>query len=232
MPVHVQTSDALPNDDKISRELYIGNTTPEMSGPSVAEFLGRALEQVGLTTQPGNPIMSCQISGKYAFAEFRSAIEASNALNLNNIPFMGAQLRVSRPSKYAGPATAHQNWDDILSKCMSGELKLPSESKKLVPNPTRVVQLKNMLTTDDLESEEDYNEVLEETKEECSEFGALRNIVIPRTGVGATKIFLEYQTIEDAAKAIKALAGRTFDGRTIDAAYMDEAKYQNQDYSG
>mmetsp|Transcript_43653 Transcript_43653/g.52891 ORF Transcript_43653/g.52891 Transcript_43653/m.52891 type:complete len:90 (-) Transcript_43653:195-464(-) len=88
-----------------------------------------------------------------------------------------------------------------------------------------------MLTSDDLDSDQDYNEIMEDTKDECSQFGDLKNIIIPRSGLGATKIFLEYNTSEDAAKAIKALAGRTFDGRTIDASFMDKEKYWREDYS-
>jgi len=220
------------DDDKVNRELYVGNTTPDMTESSLIEFLGKAMEQVGLTTEPGNPIVSCQMNGKFAFVEFRSSVEASAALNLNNIPFMSSQLRVNRPSKYAGPVVAAENWEEVLSKYMARELQTPFKFEEPKPKETKIVVLKNMLTVDDLESDEDYTEVMEETKEECGEFGKLRNIVIPRTGVGATKIFLEYETTEDAAKAIKALAGRTFDGRTIDAAYIDEMKYFSQDYSG
>jgi hypothetical protein len=80
-----------PEQEKLSRELFIGNTTPEMTEGMIREFLGNALVQVGLTTSPGNPIVACRVSGKFAFVELRSAQEATNALNLNNIPFLGTQ---------------------------------------------------------------------------------------------------------------------------------------------
>ena len=72
--------------------------------------------------------------------------------------------------------------------------------------------------------------ISEDTREECSSFGTLKNIIIPRDG-GATKIFLEYMTVEDAGKAIQGLAGRTFDGRRVEAVYFDVMKFQNHDYS-
>lgn len=103
-------------DEKLNRELFIGNTTPEMTDVMIRDFLGRAMEQVGLTTMPGNPINAVRVSGKFAFVELRTAQEAANALNLNNIPYLGASLRVGRPSKYAGPETPHGNWEDILAK--------------------------------------------------------------------------------------------------------------------
>lgn len=97
--------------------------------------------------------------------------------------------------------------------------------------PTRVVELKQMLTQQDLEDDEEYNDILEDTGDECSSFGTLKNIVIPRTGPGATKIFLEYLSAVDAGKAIAGLKGRTFDGRQVEATYFDEIKFANQDYS-
>jgi hypothetical protein len=260
------------------------------------DFLGRALEQVGLTIMPGNPILACRVSGKFAFVELRSKEEAANALNLNNIPYLGAQLRVGRPSKvctitiflwtlvfvchltpllfsispffqYTGPLTPHGNWEDILAKFMSGELQLGGGGMQmqqqqmqqqqiapaaaaatayapfattaaavttLVPaikQPTTVVELKQMLTLKELIDDTEYEEILEDTRDECTPFGTLKNVIIPRTGPGATKIFLEYMTVEDAGRAIAGLAGRTFDGRKVEAVYFDPVKFANQDYS-
>jgi splicing factor U2AF subunit len=234
-----------PSEEKLNRELFIGNTTPEMTGEMLMDFLGKAMEQVGLTIMPGNPINACRVNGKFAFIELRTVKETENALNLNNIPFMGAMLRVGRPSKYNGPVTKHGNWEDILAKYMSGELVLPNQaaaSSRASTNVTtqsvenvgftsRVVELKNMLTLGDLESDEEYQDIMEDTKDECSQFGSLKSVVVPRSGPGATKIFLEYLTKEDAAKAIAGLAGRTFDGRKVLAAFFSEEKFAAKDYS-
>lgn len=230
-------------EEKINRELFVGNTTPEMTESMLKDFLGRALEQVGLTQMPGNPILACRVSGKFAFVELRSKEEAANALNLNNIPYLGAQLRVGRPSKYTGPETPHGNWEDILAKFMSGELQLNVATQAptaaaIAPTPvaqqqqpTSIVSLKHMLTEQDLEDDAEYNDILEDTRDECASFGTLKNIVIPRSGPGATKIFLEYLSVEDADKAIAGLAGRTFDGRKVEAVYFDPVKFANEDYS-
>ncbi|KAL7443351.1 hypothetical protein ACHAXH_009166 [Discostella pseudostelligera] len=249
-------------EEKLQRELFVGNTTPEMTEAMLRDFLGRAMEQVGLTIHPGNPILACRVSGKFAFVELRTKEEAANALNLNNIPYLGAQLRVGRPSKYTGPETPHGNWEDILAKFMSGELQLQnvggaaaapaaavttasapttissSPTAGVVANPpqqqqqpTTVVELKQMLTLEDLTDDAEYEDILEDTREECASFGTLKNIIIPRSGPGATKIFLEYLTVEDAGNAINGLAGRTFGGRKVEAVYFDPVKFANQDYS-
>jgi len=222
-------------EDKINRELFVGNTTPEMTEHMIIDFLGKAMEQVGLNKAgPGNPIVSCRLSGKFAFVELRTIDEANAALNLNNIPYMGTTLRVGRPSKYTGPTTPHGNWEDILSKYLSGDLKVQSNTpnhNNNNNNKSRIVELQNMLTTSDLENPAEYNDILEDTKEECGVFGNLRKVVIPKAHEkGATKIFLEYVSVADAEKAIKGLGGKTFDGRKVKAAYFDEGKFQDCDF--
>lgn len=226
-------------EEKIKRELFVGNTTPEMTESMLREFLGQAMLQVGLNIMPGNPITACRVSGKFAFIELRSPQEAANALNLNNIPFLGAQLRVGRPSKWTGPTEQHGNWEDIIAKYMSGELRLPqndatgTSSATIHPmvSASTVVELRHMLTEDDLKDDQEYTEILEDTRDECSQFGTLKQVIIPRLGEkGATKIFLEYSSSEDAAKAIQGLAGRTFDGRKVEAVYYDEAKFSSKNF--
>jgi splicing factor U2AF subunit len=198
------------------------------------------MEQVGLNLMAGNPISACRVSGKFAFIELRTPQEAANALNLNNIPFMGTHLRVGRPSKWNGPPDNHGNWEDILAKYMSGELQLgntlPGQAVPFVAPPvtvsSRVVELQNMLAEEDLENEEEYAEILEDTRAECAQFGQLISVQIPKKGeVGATKIFLEYASNEDSTKAIAGLQGRTFDGRKVQAEPFDETKFSQKDFS-
>jgi len=229
-----------PELEKLKRELFIGNTTPEMHPAMLTEFLGNAMQQVGLTVAPGNPITACRVSGKFAFVELRSSEEAANALNLNNIPCMGTALRVGRPSKYNGPPEQHGNWEDILAKYLSGELQTgqagsaateATAAGSSTAQQSRVVELQHMLTTDDLNDPEEYNDILEDTREQCSEFGKLKSVIIPKLGEpGATKIFLEYETASDAAAAIQGLQGRTFDGRLVQATCFDETKFANRQY--
>ena len=102
--------------EKVNRELFVGNTTQEMTDQMLVDFLGSAMEQVGLSVMEGNPISSCEMFGKYAFVELRTPRETANALNLNNIPFMGSNLQITRPSKWQGQWDKHSNWENILAK--------------------------------------------------------------------------------------------------------------------
>lgn len=226
-------------EEKVNRELFVGNTTPEMTETMIRDFLGNAMIQVGLNIMPGNPITACRVSGKFAFIELRTPQEAQNALNLNNIPYLGAQLRVGRPSKWNGVDKPHGNWEDILAKYMSGELTMPQEqhhSQQSLPQQqiipaSRIVELRNMLSMQDLLAEEEYQDIMIDTREECSQFGTLQNLVIPKAHeAGATKIFLEYASKDDAANAIQNLAGRTFDGRLVEASFYDEEKFARREF--
>jgi splicing factor U2AF 65 kDa subunit len=76
--------------------------------------------------------------------------------------------------------------------------------------PTSVLVLKNMVEVSELENDEDYVDLLEDIKEECSKYGTLLNIQIPRAssepGVknpGVGLVFLQYSTIDEAKEARK-----------------------------
>ncbi|CAN0000243.1 unnamed protein product, partial [Heterosigma akashiwo] len=253
-----------------ARDLYVGNCSPEMTEPALKEFLGSAMEQVGLNQQEGNCILQVRLSGTFAFIEVRSVEEASHMMNLNGIPFMGQFLKIKRPTKYPGPEVPHLNWDDILAKYMAGGwhgpcppcpvmlraqsqaqnassrgrpppfpsgpggASRPAAAPPAARHPSKVMTLSNMVTHDDLADDETYDEILEDTQDECSKFGAVQTIAIPRPkdgphGVGL--VFVHYSSEEEAKKAIDALSGRTFAGNTVEAKYFPEAKYLAKDFS-
>lgn len=63
-------------------------------------------------------------------------------------------------------------------------------------------------------------EILEDVREECSKFGEVLDLKIPRsrgahTNPGVGKIFVKFDGIESAQKALQALAGRKFNDRTV-----------------
>mmetsp|Transcript_42078 Transcript_42078/g.82787 ORF Transcript_42078/g.82787 Transcript_42078/m.82787 type:complete len:551 (-) Transcript_42078:50-1702(-) len=213
---------------KIFRELFVGNTNPEMSEVELQDFLGAAMQQVGLTLKPGNPILSTRLSGKFAFVEMRSIEETNNALNMNGIPYMGMSLRVGRPSKYTGPQVPHLDWPELLAKYMAGELKPLAAAQE----PTKVIKLGNMVTPEDVGDDEEHADIVEDTKEECAKFGQVAAVVIPRPGQPGTGfVFVSFAQPQEAQAASAALAGRTFDGKRVEATYYDEALFGAGDFS-
>eukprot|EP00606_Chrysophyceae_sp_TOSAG23-5_P000483 GSChrysophyteH2.ASY1.ANO1.275.1 assembled CDS len=144
------------------RELFVGNTPPDTTAAALSEFLGGALQRMGMAlpedavaSGPAAPIADVRVSAKFCFVELRSVEEATNALNLNGIPFAGQALNIKRSSKHDAslgpPPSTHHTWDSLLAAWMSGELKKTTSGV-----PTRVLCVTNMVAQADLESQEQY----------------------------------------------------------------------------
>ncbi|GFP97388.1 splicing factor u2af large subunit a [Phtheirospermum japonicum] len=103
--------------------------------------------------------------------------------------------------------------------------------------PTKILCLSEAVTTDELMDDGEYEEILEDMKEECQKFGELIDVVIPRPIPNAAhseaigKVFLEYSDTAGCTKAKTALGGRKFGGNSVVALYYPEDKYYGGDYT-
>lgn len=102
------------------------------------------------------------------------------------------------------------------------------------------IVLLNMVTPEELHNDDDYADILEDIKDECSKFGEVVGVRIPRptpkskkwlpqdTAVvtaaknqqadeeaGVGRVYIKFGDLESTDKAIRALGGRQFGGRTI-----------------
>ncbi|KAM8909238.1 splicing factor 45 isoform 2-T5 [Spinachia spinachia] len=96
---------------------------------------------------------------------------------------------------------------------------------EILKNPTKVVLLRNMVgrgeVDEDLEGE---------TKEECEKYGKVVKCVIFEIAVvpdeDAVRIFLEFERVESAIKAVVDLNGRYFGGRVVKACFYNQDKFR------
>ncbi|ESQ29385.1 hypothetical protein EUTSA_v10023361mg [Eutrema salsugineum] len=104
--------------------------------------------------------------------------------------------------------------------------------------PTKIVCLTQVVTADDLGDDEEYEDIMEDMRQEGGKFGNLVNVVIPRPNPdhdptpGVGKVFLEYADVDGAAKARSGMNGRKFGGNPVVAVYYAENKYAQGDYEG
>jgi RNA recognition motif-containing protein len=112
----------------------------------------------------------------------------------------------------------------------------------------------NMVTPEELQDDQEYNDILEDINEECGKFGSVEGVRIPRpvakkqkkgwqaetmsaveadqnrrmdeaNGVG--RVYVMFTDVASAKTAMEALGGRQFGGRTILVASVSEVSQTN-----
>ncbi|XP_023246386.1 splicing factor U2AF 50 kDa subunit isoform X2 [Copidosoma floridanum] len=311
-----------------ARRLYVGNIPFGVTEEEMMEFFNQQMHLSGLAQAAGNPVLACQINldKNFAFLEFRSIDETTQAMAFDGINFKGQSLKIRRPHDYQPmpgmtdnpsmnvPDSPHKifigglpnylNEDQVKELLMSfGQLRafnLVKDSatglskgyafceyvdvsmtdqaiaglngmqlgdKKLIvqrasvgaKNPmigaqapvqiqvpglsmvgtsgpaTEVLCLLNMVTPEELMEEEEYEDILEDIKEECNKYGVVRSVEIPRPieGVdvpGCGKVFVEFNSVLDCQKAQQTLTGRKFNNRVVVTSYFDPDKYHRREF--
>ncbi|XP_007258307.1 U2 small nuclear RNA auxiliary factor 2b isoform X2 [Astyanax mexicanus] len=323
-----------------ARRLYVGNIPFGITEESMMDFFNAQMRLGGLTQAPGNPVLAVQINQdkNFAFLEFRSVDETTQAMAFDGIIFQGQSLKIRRPHDYQPlpgmsenpsvyvpvvstvvPDSVHKlfigglpnylNDDQVkelltsfgplkafnlvkdsatgLSKgyafCEYVDVNLNDQAiaglngmqlgdKKLlvqrasvgaknatmtsinetpvtlqVPGlmntsmnqmggiPTEVLCLMNMVAPEELLDDDEYEEIVEDVRDECSKYGQVKSIEIPRPvdGLdipGTGKIFVEFTTLYDSQKAMQGLTGRKFANRVVVTKYCDPDAYHRRDF--
>lgn len=65
-------------------------------------FFNEKMQNAGLYSAPGNPVLAVQINmdKNFAFIEFRSVEETTNAMAFDGINLQGQSLKIRRPKDY------------------------------------------------------------------------------------------------------------------------------------
>ncbi|CAG0881031.1 unnamed protein product [Cyprideis torosa] len=323
-----------------ARRLYVGNIPFGVTEEDMMEYFNQQMHLTGLAQAAGNPVLACQVNldKNFAFLEFRSIDETTQAMAFDGINFKGQSLKIRRPHDYqpmpglsdasaskmppivpgvistvvpdspnkifVGGLPNYLNEDQVKELLLSfGQLRafnLVKDSatglskgyafceyldvgitdeaiaglngmqlgeKKLIvqrasvgakgtqhslappiqlqvpglnltqgPGPaTEVLCLMNMVVPEELKDEEEYEDILEDIREECNKYGVVRSIEIPRPieGVdvpGLGKVFIEFNSIVDCQKAQQALSGRKFSNRVVVTSYYDPDKYHRREF--
>lgn len=121
-------------------------------------------------------------------------------------------------------------------KIIIGDVADKDPSKKGDPNPlteilkcpTKVVLLRNMVGAGEVDEDLEG-----ETKEECEKYGKVAKCVIfeipGAPDEDAVRIFLEFERVESAIKAVVDLNGRYFGGRIVKACFYNLDKFRTLD---
>eukprot|EP00597_Dinobryon_sp_UTEXLB2267_P006177 CAMPEP_0170065030 /NCGR_PEP_ID=MMETSP0019_2-20121128/5277_1 /TAXON_ID=98059 /ORGANISM="Dinobryon sp., Strain UTEXLB2267" /LENGTH=312 /DNA_ID=CAMNT_0010271811 /DNA_START=373 /DNA_END=1311 /DNA_ORIENTATION=- len=233
---------------KSYREIFAGNITESMTDANLAQFIGEAMIKLGLTGNHSlsmdtdeipSPVMLARISGKYSFIEMKTAEDACNILNLNGIPFMGTNLKISRPTKFDGVAGMGRStprfydWEELYQQWSNGKLRLLTSG-----TPSNVVMILNMATNAQLADPIHYFDVIEDARAECSLFGgSVLSVIVPRAAPssnllkGIGRVFVEMASVSEAEQVILGLKGRTYNGRFVDMKFFPADQFHAMNYS-
>lgn len=160
-----------------------------------------------------SPIAS-QIMAKYGWKDGQGLGKQEQGIN--------TCLQVEKTSKRGGK---------IINK--DKEAKAQSiEQDSLVStmkNPSKVVLLRNMVGPGEVD-----DDLQPETAEECAKYGEVAKVIIYEIPEGvaedeAVRIFVEFQRVESAIKAVVDLNGRYFGGRTVKATFYNLDRFRRYD---
>lgn len=181
------------------------------------------------------------MSRGFAFCEYvepamtQPAIQGLNGMQLGDKTLLVQLASVgARNNAVAAVATA-----STVAATSAGQVQLQVPGLSAVQQfscpPTEVLCLLNMVTEAELLDDDEYEDIMEDVREECSKYGSVRSVEIPRplSGVdvpGVGKIFIEFTTIVDCQRAHMALTGRKFANRVVVTSYFDLDKYHRREF--
>ncbi|GJQ11633.1 hypothetical protein GpartN1_g3424.t1 [Galdieria partita] len=194
-------------------KVFIGGLPYHLTEDQIKEILSSygPLNAFNLVKDPNTGL-----SKGYAFFQYKdpSIVEAA-IKGLNGMTMGDKTLTVRRASQVT-----------------SGSVELGQSFSPTVHYPTRVLELRNMVEPEELVDDEEYEDIVEDVREESSKYGEVSEVKIPRPSktdeanpAGLGKVFVAFKTVADAEKAFAALTGRRFAGKSVVANYYDEERY-------
>lgn len=239
-----QAQSAMVAASKTQREVYVGGLVPG----AVTENMIRDLFNATLSTafpekcKGIDPVLRITMSGdgKYCFLELLSPDMTNACLQLSGqIPLMGSNLAIGRPSGYVDPLKA-QRAANVAANALA-QFQADSRAQRLASGAVTQAELdkeetsflcvEGVVTADVLEHDDEYNDVLRDVHEEFEKHGSILRVVIPRPTdpsqssklLGTEsygKAFVQYLDTESSIKAKDAIDGRFFAGQQLRVSCM------------
>lgn len=215
-PVAVMGLNGMPmgGDKVLSARMAAARGSVPSSGSSAATPTAVIAEQEQARARMAQPVNGVDVE-----ALLNAALDGATT-----IPTHGAAARVTADAAANDPAALA---DAAIEAALGNVAPAQPTSAH-----SRVLVLLNMVTDEDLATDEEYADLRAEVEEECSKFGTLRSMKIPRPGQpgphlpsAVRKIFLEYACVGDAVAAERELAGRQFGENVVQTQYLSEEDF-------
>ncbi|XP_024182774.1 splicing factor U2af large subunit A isoform X3 [Rosa chinensis] len=172
----------------------------------------------------------------YAFCVYQDlSVTDIACAALNGIKMGDKTLTVRRANQGANQPKPEQE-----SVLLHAQQQIALQRFLLLQQPasvaTKVVCLTQVVTEDELKDDLEYEDIVEDMKQEGEKFGSLVSVIIPRPrpdgqpSPGVGKVFLEYADVDGSTKARTGMNGRKFGGNPVVAVFYPEDKFAQGDY--
>ncbi|MES1902691.1 MAG: U2 small nuclear RNA auxiliary factor 2, partial [Paramarteilia canceri] len=216
------------NTESNSNRLIISNLPESYSQADVRNLLAAY-----------GPIKHCEFmtetdaNGKirgYAIGDYDDPIITADAIKSLNGMMIDDHTLTVKPANQVG-ATLANALPGAASVHVPG-INLMSSTE----NPSNILCMMNMVASEDLNNDSDYEDIYEDIKEECEKFGEVVSLEIPRPreGIedvpGLGKVFVEFRTLDESKKALENLSGRKFDENIVVISFFNPEKYHHRQF--
>jgi len=226
-------------DSSADHKIYMGNISSSLDESkirSICESFGM-LRSFNLVKDSDNPLKH----KGFAFFEYVNEKITDKAIKaLDDLEFGGKKLRAQRATVNPKVPTQKQSSVPIIP---TGFLNNVPEAMRIpIPGfsmiPSRVIQLLNMLTAEDVMDDEEYEGIRNDLMQACNYFGEVLKITIPRpnskTGEASSavgKAFVKFSHVVAAKQARFRLSGRKFNRRLVVASFYPEEYFDKGEFN-
>ncbi|XP_016180530.1 RNA-binding protein 39 [Arachis ipaensis] len=196
------------------------------------EIAGRTIKVSSVTDHVGSQDTTAK-SADFDDDEGGLALNAqSRALLMQKLDRSGIAASIGVPPVVNGSAPAHQAVSLPIGN--PGIIPAPTLPTQLMTNPvaepvgtpSECLLLKNMFDPA-TETEPDFDlDIKEDVEEECSKYGRVKHISVDKNSAGF--VYLQFETVEAASAAQRALHLRWFARRLISALFMQPQMYEEK----
>ncbi|XP_020626592.1 splicing factor U2AF 65 kDa subunit-like [Orbicella faveolata] len=212
-------------------KIFIGGLPNYLSEDQVKELLASFGELKAFNLVKDS---ATGLSKGYAFCEYVDLTITDVAITgLNGMQLGEKKLIVQRAS--VGAKTNMNNPDAM--NMIPAQMQIPGldMSANLHNSATEVLCLMNMVEIEELMDDEEYEEIYEDVRTECSKYGKVVSLEIPRPvedfePPGCGKIYVEFGSPDDSKNAAQSLAGRKFANRVVVTSFYSPEMYHRKEF--
>jgi len=220
-------------------KIFIGGLPYNLTDEQVMELLGAfgPIKSFHQVRDPG----AANTKG-YGFCEYADTQHAEAAIaGLHSMPLGEKTLTVrwstSTASGSGGGGGGVSAMQQQMMQGMSGMgpgigmgMGMAPLPPTPAPVPTTVLRLGNMVTREEIHDEGEFADIKEDVRLECSQYGPVREVVIPRAQDGFPAaaeglIFVQFESPSGAAAAANVLNGRKFADKVVVVQFVSHCVF-------